>query len=63
MKKQKQQNKKLKNKLSKCIGDKHIAKARIKFAKHFLKNKMVTSTLSSWMNMSTSLVFANLKVR
>ena len=39
MKKQKQQNKKLKNKLTKCIGDKHIAKAQIKFAKHFLKNK------------------------
>ena len=39
MKKQKQEIKKIKNKLAKCIGDKHIAKARIKFAKHFLKNK------------------------
>ena len=39
MKKQKQEIKKLKDKLSKCIGDKHIAKARIKFAKYFLKNQ------------------------
>jgi len=33
-----QEVKKLKDKLSKCIGDKHIQKARIKFAKYFLKN-------------------------
>ena len=39
MKNKKQKNKKLKDKLSKCIGDKYIAKAQIKFAKHFLKNK------------------------
>tara|TARA_R110002020_G_scaffold58073_1_gene159430 strand:- start:396 stop:530 length:135 start_codon:yes stop_codon:yes gene_type:complete len=38
VKKEKQEIKKLKDKLSKCIADKHIAKAQVKFAKHFLKN-------------------------